>query len=119
MKKIPTTEEIQDAMLHVFDRATKTRGLDILGALVPHTFDPVRAIWNVPDHEAEELCRFVNQFTTYVTKGHDAPALTRRVLPHPRSRDTPGGYLEPSTAHRGSATFMDLLHPRQEWRPTL
>jgi hypothetical protein len=80
MKKIPTTEEIQDAMLHVFDRATKTRGLDILGAIVPHTFDPVRAIWNVPDHEAEELCRFVNQFTTYVTKGHDAPALTRLRL---------------------------------------
>jgi hypothetical protein len=80
MKKIPTTDEIQRAMVRVFKTTTDTRGRAILGALVAYTFDPMRAIWNIPDYEAEELCRFVNQFNAYVRNEHEPAALTRLRL---------------------------------------
>jgi hypothetical protein len=80
MRKVPTTDEIRSAMVRVFETTTNTLGWGILGALVPHTFDPIPSLCPAPDYEAEELCDFVNQFNAYVRSGHDVRGLTRLRL---------------------------------------
>ncbi|MCP4902368.1 MAG: hypothetical protein GY906_35825 [bacterium] len=81
MKVFPSTDEVNDAVVEVFERATSARGADILGALVPHTYEPEKMIHVFPDYEAEELCRFVNQFKGYAAESVDNCERTRlRVL---------------------------------------
>jgi hypothetical protein len=77
MKDIPTSDEITNAVVSVYQTTAEKCGAAILGALVPHMYEPERAIWNVPDYEAEELCRFVNQFKGYLKGEREAPARTR------------------------------------------
>lgn len=77
MKRIPTAKDIRDGMLNVFKTTTDTRGAAVLGAIVPHTFDPRPALCPSPDYEAEETCSFVNQFKAYVGHESGAPEKTR------------------------------------------
>src|SRR6266446_8294391 len=81
MKDIPTEEAVRAAVVAVFEMAARVAGPAILGALVPHTAKPIPAIHLVPEYQAQELYRFVNQLKEYLRATSDAPAATRlRVL---------------------------------------
>ncbi len=76
----PDERAVCEAVVEVFDNATRTCGSKILGALVPHSCDPIPMIHTFPDYEAQELCDFVNQFQTYVKLASDPRELTRLRL---------------------------------------
>lgn len=81
MKSYPSPDRVKESVVEVFQRASDVCGASILGALVPHSSKPARMICTFPDQEAEELCRFVNQFKGYVSTTDDPRELTRlRVL---------------------------------------
>jgi len=62
----PTTDQIASSLVKVFSTASAVAGNATLGALVPHQKIPTRMISLVPEYEMEELCKFVNQFRSYI-----------------------------------------------------
>lgn len=80
MKHIPAEDAVRDSVVAVFEKAAKAAGSAILGALVPHVFEPIPAIHLVPEYEVEELCQFVNQLNGYIAKTADPRELTRLRL---------------------------------------
>ncbi len=76
----PRDQEVCEAVVELFERATELCREQILGALVPHSCEPRRMIHIFPDYEAQELCDFVNQFQVYLKQTSDAREATRLRL---------------------------------------
>ena len=66
MRTLPETDQIVASVVEVFSAARSVAGEAILGALVPHQESPLRMVSLIPEFEMDELCRFVNQFRSYI-----------------------------------------------------
>jgi len=80
MKDYPTQDEIGFAISEIFTKTNEISHKDILGALVPYSFEPVRMICYWPEYEIDELCRCINQFKSYITDDVESPQKVRVML---------------------------------------
>jgi hypothetical protein len=80
MKDVPTDDEVRHSVATAFDKAVEVAGPAVLGALVPHVFEPIPAIHFVPEYETEELCQFVNQLNQYLGEVTNPRETTRLHL---------------------------------------
>jgi len=70
VKSVPPAYQIASSLVEVFSATSTAAGAAILGALVPHQETPSHMISLVPEGEMDELCKFVNQFHSYIPISH-------------------------------------------------
>lgn len=66
MKHFPNEDNISFAIAQVFAASAERVQQKILGAMVPHSFEPAPMVCYWPEYEMEELSQFVNQFKSYL-----------------------------------------------------
>lgn len=80
MKDYPTQDEINYAVSEIFTKTTEKSHKDILGALVPYSFEPQKMISYWPEYEIDELCHCINQFKSYITDDIEPTQKVRVML---------------------------------------